>query len=64
VVWLCTIVVGMLARRATSAGVAVSFVIVAMHRERRVAPRTGHHVTKRDRLCGVWDKVLVAYGRR
>ena len=29
VVWLCTIVVGMLARRATSAGVAVSFVIVA-----------------------------------
>ena len=64
VVWLCTIVVGMLARRATSAGVAVSFVIVAMHRERRVAPRTGRHVTKRDRLRGVWDKVLVAYGRR
>src|SRR4051794_37398944 len=29
VVWLCTIVVGMPARRATSAGVAVSFVIVA-----------------------------------
>ncbi len=29
VVWLCTVVVGMLLRKATSAGVAVSFVIVA-----------------------------------
>jgi len=29
VVWVCTVVIGMLARRATSAGVAVSFVIVA-----------------------------------
>jgi Protein of unknown function (DUF3054) len=29
VVWLCTVAVGMLLRKATSAGVAVSFVIVA-----------------------------------
>lgn len=29
VVWLCTVVVGMLLRKATSAGVAVSFVVVA-----------------------------------
>ncbi len=29
VVWVCTVVIGMLARRATSAGVAVSFVVVA-----------------------------------
>jgi Protein of unknown function (DUF3054) len=29
VVWVCTVVVGMLLRKATSAGVAVSFVIVA-----------------------------------
>jgi len=29
VVWLCTVVVGMLLRKASSAGVAVSFVIVA-----------------------------------
>lgn len=29
VVWLCTVVVGMLLRRATSAGVAASFVVVA-----------------------------------
>ncbi|WNG93088.1 DUF3054 domain-containing protein [Mycobacterium sp. ITM-2016-00318] len=29
VVWLCTVVVGMLLRKATSAGVAMSFVIVA-----------------------------------
>jgi hypothetical protein len=28
-VWLCTIVVGMLLRKATSAGVAASFVVVA-----------------------------------
>jgi hypothetical protein len=28
-VWLCTVVIGMLLRKATSAGVAVSFVIVA-----------------------------------
>jgi hypothetical protein len=30
VVWLCTVVVGMLVRKATSAGVAGSFVIVAL----------------------------------
>jgi DUF3054 family protein len=29
VVWLCTVAVGMLLRKATSAGVALSFVIVA-----------------------------------
>ena len=29
VVWLCTVVVGMLLRKAGSAGVAASFVIVA-----------------------------------
>ncbi|WP_156688467.1 DUF3054 domain-containing protein [Mycobacterium sp. Marseille-P9652] len=29
VVWLCTVAVGMLLRRATSAGVAASFVVVA-----------------------------------
>jgi Protein of unknown function (DUF3054) len=29
VVWLCTVVVGMLLRKAGSAGVAVSFVVVA-----------------------------------
>src|SRR2546430_1249028 len=29
VVWLCTVAVGMLLRKATSAGVAVSFVVVA-----------------------------------
>ena len=29
VVWLCTVVVGMLLRKATSAGVAASFVVVA-----------------------------------
>jgi hypothetical protein len=29
VVWLCTVAVGMLLRKATSAGVAVSFIIVA-----------------------------------
>ncbi|MDX1885313.1 DUF3054 domain-containing protein [Mycolicibacterium sp. 120270] len=29
VVWLCTVAIGMLLRKATSAGVAVSFVIVA-----------------------------------
>jgi hypothetical protein len=29
VVWLCTVVVGMLLRKATSAGVAASFVLVA-----------------------------------
>ncbi len=29
VVWLCTVVVGMVLRRATSAGVAASFVVVA-----------------------------------
>jgi len=29
VVWVCTVAVGMLLRKATSAGVAVSFVIVA-----------------------------------
>ena len=29
VVWLCTVAVGMLLRRATSAGTAVSFVVVA-----------------------------------
>lgn len=29
VVWLCTVAVGMLLRKATSAGVAVSFVMVA-----------------------------------
>lgn len=29
VVWLCTVLVGMLLRKATSAGVAVSFVVVA-----------------------------------
>jgi hypothetical protein len=29
VVWLCTVVVGMLLRRATSAGTAVSFIVVA-----------------------------------
>jgi hypothetical protein len=28
-VWLCTVVVGMLLRKATSAGVAVSFIVVA-----------------------------------
>jgi membrane protein implicated in regulation of membrane protease activity len=28
-VWLCTVVVGMLLRKATSAGVAASFVVVA-----------------------------------
>ena len=30
VVWLCTVVVGMVLRKATSAGIAVSFVIVAL----------------------------------
>jgi hypothetical protein len=29
VVWLCTVAVGMLLRKATSAGVAASFVVVA-----------------------------------
>lgn len=29
VVWLCTVVIGMLLRKATSAGVAASFVVVA-----------------------------------
>ena len=29
VIWLCTVVVGMLLRKATSAGTAVSFVVVA-----------------------------------
>lgn len=29
VVWLCTVIVGMLLRKATSAGVAASFVVVA-----------------------------------
>jgi FtsH-binding integral membrane protein len=29
IVWLCTVVVGMVLRRATSAGVAASFVVVA-----------------------------------
>ncbi len=29
VVWVCTVVVGMLLRKATSAGVAASFVVVA-----------------------------------
>ena len=29
VVWVCTIAVGMLLRKATSAGVAVSFIVVA-----------------------------------
>lgn len=29
VVWVCTVAVGMLLRRATSAGVAVSFIVVA-----------------------------------
>ncbi len=29
VVWLCTVVIGMLLRKATSAGVATSFVVVA-----------------------------------
>ncbi len=29
IVWLCTVVVGMLLRKATSAGVAASFVVVA-----------------------------------
>jgi Protein of unknown function (DUF3054) len=29
VVWLCTVAVGMLLRRATSAGVAASFIVVA-----------------------------------
>lgn len=29
VVWVCTVVVGMLLRKATSAGIAVSFVVVA-----------------------------------
>jgi hypothetical protein len=29
VVWLCTVVVGMLLRRATSAGTALSFIVVA-----------------------------------
>lgn len=29
VVWLCTVVVGMLLRKATSQGVAVSFIVVA-----------------------------------
>ena len=29
VVWVCTVVVGMLARKATSSGVALSFVVVA-----------------------------------
>jgi hypothetical protein len=29
VVWLCTVAIGMLLRKATSAGVAISFVIVA-----------------------------------
>src|ERR1700744_5014622 len=29
VVWLCTVVVGMLLRKATSAGVAASFIVVA-----------------------------------
>jgi hypothetical protein len=29
VVWLCTVAVGMLLRRATSAGTAVSFIVVA-----------------------------------
>ncbi len=30
VVWLCTVAVGMLLRKATSAGVAASFVVVAL----------------------------------
>ncbi len=30
VVWLCTVVVGMVLRKATSAGVAASFVVVAL----------------------------------
>lgn len=29
VVWVCTVVIGMLLRKATSAGVAVSFIVVA-----------------------------------
>jgi Protein of unknown function (DUF3054) len=29
VVWVCTVAIGMLLRKATSAGVAVSFVVVA-----------------------------------
>jgi peptidoglycan/LPS O-acetylase OafA/YrhL len=29
VIWLCTVIVGMLLRKATSAGTAVSFVVVA-----------------------------------
>src|SRR4051794_40537891 len=33
---------------------AAAQMLAYVHRERRVAPRTGHHVTKRDRLCGVW----------
>jgi hypothetical protein len=29
VIWLCTVVIGMVLRKASSAGVAVSFVVVA-----------------------------------
>ena len=29
VIWLCTVVIGMLLRKATSAGTALSFVVVA-----------------------------------
>lgn len=29
VVWVCTVVIGMLLRKATSAGIAVSFIVVA-----------------------------------
>ncbi|RDH80400.1 DUF3054 domain-containing protein [Mycolicibacterium moriokaense] len=29
VVWVCTVVIGMLLRKATSAGVAISFIVVA-----------------------------------
>ena len=39
VVWLCTVVVGMLLRKATSAGVAVSFVVVASAVDRGAAAR-------------------------
>jgi hypothetical protein len=50
VVWLCTVTIGMLLRKATSAGVAVSFLIVAT---------TATAVA----LLG-WRVVVAALGRR
>ena len=39
VVWVCTVAVGMLLRKATSAGVAFSFVVVALGGDRGAAAR-------------------------